>query len=523
MLLSALLVGGLSYYFSALATPVYRALVILQIEEGIDPQRDPYTSLLTIERSAKTYAEMLKGTAILSKVVETLELPFGVSKLRDMVIAQQIRETQLIKIQVEDSIPLRAREIANKIADAFIAEMRSRQKASFDSGKAELDTQIASLEKRMEETQAAMVALGNPRDPRNVNVPEFARLELMRLENILTRDRALYVMLLRSAEDFRLAEVRSANSFSVASYAELPSSPVSPLILFNTVFGATSGLLLGIIASALLDYMDNTIKTGDDVTQALGLSTLGNIVRVKGIKRFKDGVISNVSQRSPLVEAYRILRTNIEFAGIDSPMKAILVTSPSPGEGKTTICANLGIVIAQAGKKVIIVDADLRRPSLHRLFEVSNNTGLTTLLLQDGLRPGDVLLETGVPSLSILTSGPIPPNPSELLGSDRMARLLEELKEGAEVVILDSPPVLAVTDANVLASRVDGGLLVLDAGATRVEEGQRAVEALGHVGARILGVVLNRYRVRDGGYYYYYYYSGKGGRKEGRPEKPVVA
>ncbi|MBI2906758.1 MAG: polysaccharide biosynthesis tyrosine autokinase [Chloroflexi bacterium] len=524
ILLSGIIVGSISYYASALATPVYSASAILQIEEGADPLRDPYGSVLTTERLAKTYVEMIQGTNVLSKVVEALDLSFSASRLAGMVKAEQISQSQLIRIRVEDGIPLRGKEIANRIADEFSREIKTRQIDSYKSGKEDVDRQIGAVEKRMEATQTAMAALGDLRNPRNVDVPEFVRLELMRLENILTRDRALYVMLLRSAEDTRMSEARLANSLRVASYAELPSSPVRPLVWLNTIGGALAGLVLGLIASSLLDYADSTIKTAKDVEQLLGLYAMGNIVQVRGIRSPKRGLLTNVGERSPLVEAYRILRTNIEFCVVDGLDRTLMVSSPGPGEGKTTISTNLGIVIAQSGKRVIIVDADLRRPAVHRFFELSNATGLTTLLAGGGRCPTEALVDSGVPDLRILTSGPIPPNPAELLASEKMRLLLNELKAEADVVIVDTPPVLAVTDAGIIASQVDGLLLVLDTRKTRMEESRRAVEALKRVDARILGVVLNRHRSRGrGGYYHYYYRPHSDGQKPGHPDKPVAA
>jgi len=188
-------------------------------------------------------------------------------------------------------------------------------------------------------------------------------------------------------------------------------------------------------------------------------------------------------------------------------VRTLLVTSSSPGEGKSTTAANLAVVMAQTGQRVILVDTDLRRPMLHKIFGIPNNTGLTTALLagQD-MTIEEQLQPTEVSCLQVLTSGPIPPNPSELLGSHRMAHLVEVLAANADVIIFDSPPVLAVTDAAVLGRQMDGVLLVTDAGATREQALVNAVAELQKTGANILGVALNRLDMRRNGYYYYYYY-----------------
>jgi protein-tyrosine kinase len=216
--------------------------------------------------------------------------------------------------------------------------------------------------------------------------------------------------------------------------------------------------------------------------------------------------------KSPESEAYRTLRTNIQFSSVDNPIRSLLVTSSSPGEGKSTTTANLAVVLAQTGQRVIVVDTDLRRPVLHKVFGIPNNIGLTTALLAgESLSQEDYLQPTEIDTLSVLTSGPIPPNPSELLGSHRMQHLIEVLAQAADIVIFDSPPVLAVTDAVVLGRQVDGVLVVADAGNTREHALAQAVAELQKTGANVLGVALNRLDTRRGGYYYYYYYSDEQG------------
>jgi capsular exopolysaccharide synthesis family protein len=181
-------------------------------------------------------------------------------------------------------------------------------------------------------------------------------------------------------------------------------------------------------------------------------------------------------------------------------------------EGKSTTIANLGVVMAQAGNSVVLVDSDLRRPMLHKIFQISNKEGLTSALLEEEPVVDGHLKETGIENLRIMTSGPLPPNPSELLGSQKMQRLIEILRSGTDVVIFDTPPALPVTDAAVLATQTDGVLIVTDAGKTGRASAKQAVESLRKVGGNLLGVVVNRLSARrtEGGYYYQYYYSGDG-------------
>lgn len=216
----------------------------------------------------------------------------------------------------------------------------------------------------------------------------------------------------------------------------------------------------------------------------------------------RQRLITLFDPRSPGAEAYRSLRTNLEFSSLDEPLRTMVVTSPAPEAGKSTTLANLAVALAQAGRKVILVDCDLRRPSLHDIFGASNTAGLTSVILDDTTSTPP-LRETGVAGLRLLTSGPLPPNPAELLGSRRMAGLIQTLREQADMVLFDAPPVIAVTDAVILASQVDGVLLVLNAGVTRREHAQRARAALDKVNARLVGTVLNNVKLDISLYGYY--------------------
>jgi len=518
IILAIALVGGMTYYLSISMTPIYSASATLQSDYGADPRTDPYTSIVTSERSAKTYVEMMKSPTLLGEVIAALALPFTATQLQSAINVQQLRDTQLIQVSVEDIDPARAAAIANAVANTLIQRIQSSQQARYEQAQAELDEKIAALEQSIEETQMAITSLGDPLDPKNLNMPEFVRLEQTRLQAALARDQTLYVILLRSAEDFRLAATRYADNLTIFSPAGVPTTPVKPRTLLNTMLGLISGAVLGVSTAFLLEYLDDTIKTAEDVTNLLDLATLGNVMRIPGIKDLRDGLIALTRSRSPLVEAYRVLRTNLQFSLVGNPSATILITSSSPKEGKSTTLANLGVVMAQAGKRVILADTDLRRPTLHEVFQVPRELGLTDLLLEEDPDIEGFLRPTEVEGLSLLPSGPLPPNPSELLSSPRMGQVIEDLKESADIVLFDSPPVLAVTDATVLATRVGGVLLVIDAGTTRSDAGRQGKEALAQVGANILGAVLNRQKAGGRGYYYYYYY-GTEGRRRGRKSR----
>ena len=216
-------------------------------------------------------------------------------------------------------------------------------------------------------------------------------------------------------------------------------------------------------------------------------------------------VFSSSDPRSPFAEAFRILRTNLSFSGIDQPYRTILITSALPSEGKSVTAANLGVVMAQAGQRVLIMDCDLRKPTQHHMFNVAGNPGVTNILIND-MELSKTVQESGTQGLQVLTSGPIPPNPSELVGSKKMAALIAAAREAYDYVLIDSPPVYTVTDASLLASMVDGVLLVVKTASTKLEMVQEAKAQLEKVSAKIIGVIMNQVDIKGSNYYYHYYY-----------------
>lgn len=215
--------------------------------------------------------------------------------------------------------------------------------------------------------------------------------------------------------------------------------------------------------------------------------------------------------KSPVAESYRTLRTNIQFSSFDKDIKTIVVTSAAPGEGKSTTIGNLAIVMAQSGKKVLLIDCDLRKPSLHKKFRITNQAGLTNILLFD-VDPMDIL-HKHMDNLYILTTGQLPPNPAEVVASNRLKKFIEEMKNHFDYILIDSPPLIAVTDSQILSSFCDGTLLVVSSGEAERETVKRAKDLLNKVNANIIGVVLNKLDLKSRkGYGYYYYYGDEEGR-----------
>jgi polysaccharide biosynthesis transport protein len=378
---------------------------------------------------------------------------------------------------------------------------------------------IEQLDKRKSTLEAQCIALRAKRAALSPTLPsEMAKLvslpaeqvEFTRLARRANVAEDSYVALLQKQQELLIAQGSEVANAAVAGFAAVPTMPVSPKVEQNLWIAAILGLIFGLVIAVVVDYLDDSIKDPKEAENLLDLPVIGLIAYATDET---PDLADNPKSRSHLAEAFRTLRANIRFSATDRPLKTLLVTSPGPSEGKSTIVADLAIAVANAGQKVIAVDTDLRRPALHRFFNVENDVGLTSVLI--GERSLDeVLVDTGESGVTLLTSGAIPPNPIEFIESDAMRELIEALKERADVVIFDSPPLLLVADAQILSSIADGTLLVVEMKRTRREMARQGKELLVRAGARILGLAANKLRRAGGGYYYYYYYYYYGGRDE---------
>jgi capsular exopolysaccharide synthesis family protein len=297
----------------------------------------------------------------------------------------------------------------------------------------------------------------------------------------------------------------SALRVSLVEPALTPTEPVRPRTTKNVVIGLLIGLMLGTGFGFLRELLDRTVKTPEDLEAAAGAPVVGSIPPFKAAKQ----PLPVAGQpRTPVAEAFRKLRTNFSFLAVDRETLCCVVTSPEAGDGKSTVAANLAIAFAQAGERVVLVDADLRRPTLHRLFDLHQRVGTTTVLL-DRASAHDAIQQVGPNLPAVLTSGQLPPNPSELLGSRRMADLLTELRSAYDVVLIDCAPLLPVTDPMAISQFADGLLLVARAGSTTKEGAHAAKAACAKAGARIFGAVLNATAVAEGNQSTYHAYYGK--------------
>lgn len=491
ILLCTVLAGSVSYFFSGQKLQTFAANSTILLDTSHSTSATPaYSDLMVNERLAETYAALLTQR----EAIEAVKAQMNRQPDLVSVSVQPQRNTSIMKIVVTSDDAEAAAYVANHLPDLINEQQRERQAGRYAATKASLSEELAISEQEVTATRLLLVSL-DANDPND-------QVEMSSLSAKLTLQERTYETLRQHLFSIRMAEDQGTNILSVIESAKMPTIPIGPNILNDTLFAAILGTLVGLGAAFLIEYLDDTIKATSDVGGMLKLGVLALIGRIeRGGRRV---LVTSLDHRAPVTEAYRMLRTNIRFSMVDAPLQTLLITSPGPNEGKSTTAANLAVVMAQAGHRTILIDADLRRPVQHSIFNVSNKEGLTTALVERDQPIEKYLNETGTKGLYVLTSGPMPPNPSELLGSQRMREVMAQLQAHADYIVIDTSPVLAVTDSSLLASFVSGVLLVLRANSTRLDAAQRAIEQLVSVQANLLGTVLNGVHSKRDGYYYYY-------------------
>lgn len=498
----AAVIAGAAAYLGSLTTPrQYQSRATLMVGQVLQNTNPNAAEFSTAQALAQNYSELVRREPVLRGTLDALGLPqppWDWVTLQSMVSSRVVPGTQLFEIAVLDNQPQRAKDLAQEIIRQLILQSPAGTDMQSEAERQFMVTQAEDLRANITKAQQEILDLDNViASATSARQIQEARTRQESLRSQVSSWQATYVGLQTTLQQ------GTTNFISVVEQPQVPGSPVGTGTSTTVLIAAAIGAMLAIGAAFLLDYLDDTVKSADDVRQLTQLPTLGSVPNITGDAE-SDKLIALRQPRSPVAEAYRMIRTNMQFSTIDNPLRTLMITSPNPGEGKSLTTANLAVVLAQAGQRVIVVDADLRRPMQHQIFELDNRMGLTTILPDPSIRVADVWQNTPIENLKMIATGPLPPNPADMLGSKRLGQVIEELKTKAEIIIFDTPPVNAVADATILAGRLDGVLLVARSGRTRRSPIQHSRDVLSSTGANLLGVIINQLSSRAKPYQYYY-------------------
>jgi len=494
---------------------------------------------------AQTYAQLVTTYDVLQATIDNLSLPLSTDALKNRVDVRIVGGTSLLVITVQYADAVLAADIANNLAEQLIANSPTNLTEQQQRQVAEINRQIEALNEQLEDSRQRLSLVNT----------ELAETENALRADQLTEQRNRLVDQINDSAA-TVAEFSStianlqnrSNALNIVERARIPTTPTGTSVANATLLGALVGATLAAGLALLIEYMDDRIRTTEIAVAVLGLPVLGSIARFggKGRLSYADRLLTSPKMPKAVSESYRSLRTNLLFARGDQNQSVFVVTSPGPIEGKTTTVANVAVSLAQAGLRVLLIDADLRRPRIHEAFGLQNKVGLTTLLHadpslvpsvvsqvevadgEDAIHLNQCVQATTIPNLKVITSGFIPANPAEILGSAAMQRCIEAFRTSPniDIVLIDTPPVLVVADGALLSGSVKAGtVLVCDADRTRLAAALKAKEQLEKVGTEIVGIVLNRVNPRDEDYGYgygygYYYESPKPSATSSNGHKP---
>jgi capsular exopolysaccharide synthesis family protein len=433
------------------------------------------------------------SSVVASIVKNKLSLPDTPDSLLAGLSISVEPDTNFLDFSYSDPSPRRAQLLANAFSAAYLANRNEINQKQTDATKAELNSELQQTASDLRQTNAALKKRGDPTGTLS-NRQAFDYLTISNL----------------NAQIRNLTALPGAGGI-IFQPATLPTSTSSPSYPQNLVLALVIGLALGAGIAFLRERLNEGLRGSGDLEEQIQAPILAAIPHLNSWKRRDNTqLIVLEAPHGPVTEAYRTLRTNLDFVARDGAFKILMVTSPTLGEGKTTTVANLAAILAQSGKRVIAVSCDLRKPRLHRFFGLTNDIGVTSILTGKATLAQAAQRPEGLDSLRVLASGPVPPNPAELLGSEDMQSLLDELRMFADFVVLDTPPILAVADALVLGPKSDGVLIVADAHKTTRQSAAHTREQLRQIDSNIVGCIFNNFDPSQAKYYPYdsrYYYS----------------
>jgi non-specific protein-tyrosine kinase len=503
-----------SYIYIASQPAIYHARATIWVGPTVQDSNIGDSVYLS-QQIAQTYADVANRAQIRLATQEAL----GLDWLPYYQVGT-VANSQIIEVNVYDQDNQRSFVVAQELVRQIILQGPAGNEEQ--SRRNFIDQQLIKLEASITKTEDDITLLENELLT-TISARDLARkqADIAALQSKLTTLRQNYAELLATTQE------SAANSLQVLEPAIMPTEPIASDLTTNVLVAAILGLVLAASGAYTIEYLDDTLRDEDEIKKNFGIVVLGSVPAIE-MEDHESGakLITVLGAASAALEAYRVLRTNLQFASIDQPLRLLLVSSPQPEDGKSLTAANLSIALALTGKRVILMDADLHRPSQHKLFKLYNNVGVTTALLANEAGLEQLIQPTSISGLSILTSGPLPPNPAELLGSRRMHEVLTMLKERADIIVIDSPPLTAVSDGIILSTVTDGMIMVLRTGKTRRTATKRALASLAQVHARVLGAVFNGIPGKTGaamynyGYYNYAYRRAADNKKRStiRPE-----
>lgn len=480
---------------------------IAQVTNTESAQKEAEAQRLAAVAQAAQLQEQISRLSETQQASSNIGVSPAAAALKSELTQLEIKLVETRRVYTDVSRPVR--DLHARIA-ALQEQLKNVAQTSVGSSTIAPNPIRQALEQQLATTQAQIWAL-EARSRALQTASQQARTALSNLPersyglNNLVLERAIledtYKNLQSQYQNLRINSEANLANARILSRADAPTAPISPNKKINFILTTVLATLLALAFSGIAERLDDHVHSDDDVESATGLPILTHVPFIK--QESLQALPGNLNQTSPLLESYRMLRSNIVFAGVGAPLRSLAITSSETGEGKSLCAVNLATVLAMSGKRVVVVDCDLRRPRLHALLNVSNHVGFTSIIAEEASLE-EALQSTSVPNLHVLTSGPTPFNAPELLDSPRGHRVMQQIIESADYVVFDTPPALALTDAQIVASIADGVLLVVSNQESGKKQLARTNELLSHSGTRRLGVVLNKTPLHGAGYYGYY-------------------
>jgi succinoglycan biosynthesis transport protein ExoP len=513
LLVSPILAAVSSYLYVRQQPSSYEATTTMMIGQGFDDPNPTGMEIALSQMLAATYADLVERRPVREETMKAL----GLDDL-PTYSAQPVPDRALLEIRVVDTNPERAKAVADELARQLVLQSPTALKPEEQERAEFIEEQLTSLEGNIQQTEVDIAAKREELEGA-ISALEINDLQrqISALETKLDTLQLTYSSLLESTTDGAI------NTIEVIEPAVLPKEPNNSNKMTMVLSASSLALALAIGTAYLLDYFDNTVRNSDDLKQ------VGGVVNLPSIPEFKlDGqrvaVLADDAVTSPVVDAFRALRTGLYATMADRPSKILQITSAAPREGKSTVAANLAAILAEGGKRVLLIDADLRRPTQHKLFNVAGDHGLAELLVMleghDRLNGSGEMIERVIQKLKpvnfgLIAAGSNLADGTRLLGSDAMKMLLKTVSQHVDYVIVDSPPLLAVADPFMLSTQVDGVVVVASASSIPRQQVEQALSRLKDANANVLGVVINRQKASEDGYAYYQYYRAYAERPSG--------